>query len=349
MEPVQQRQTQRRQAVEVEQPAPSPTLFFETIRAYQQSAVLKAAIDLDLFTAIAEGADTVGAIARRSGASARGIRIIADYLAVLGFLTREGNRYALTHDSFVFLNRHSPAYVGSAADFLLAPDILDLMRDFTAIVREGRSHAPSLEPNNPMWVNFAKSMAPLMTMPSQLLADLLQVSNAGPMRVLDIAAGHGLFGIAVATQNPAAEIVAVDWQPVLEVARTNAAEAGVAGRYRTVAGDAMKVDVGKDYNLVLLTNFLHHFDEATSITFLKKVRGALRDGGRVAALEFVPDEDRTSPAPAVAFSVTMLAITPAGDAYTFSQFQRMFGEAGFRNVELHPLPPTFEQVVTAVR
>ncbi len=341
--------TQRDRAIDVESGAPSPMLFFETIRAFQQSAALKAALDLDIFTAIADGADTVEGIAKRCKASSRGVRIVCDYLAVLGFLTKDDARYALTDDSFMFLNRHSPAYVGSAANFLLAPEHLDIFRDFTRIVREGTSHVPSLEPDNPMWMNFAESMAPLMALPAQLLADLLTISKAGPIRVLDIAAGHGLFGIAVAMRNPAAEIVAVDWQPVLEVAKRNAAQSGVASRYRTIAGDAMKVEVGTDYDLVLVTNFLHHFDEPTCVAFLKKMRGALRDGGRIALLEFVPDENRTGSPAAVAFPVTMLAMTSSGDAYTFSQFQRMFGEAGFRDARLHALPPSVEQVVIAVR
>ena len=341
--------TERRPAVEVGQPAPSPMLFFDTIRALQQSATLKAALDLDFFTAIADGAATVDAIAKRSGASARGVRIVCDYLALLGFLTKEGDRYALTQESFMFLNRRSPACVGSAANFLLAPESLDVFRDFTSAVREGTSHVPSLEPDNPIWLNFAESMAPLMTLPAQLLADLLEVRSVGPIRVLDVAAGHGMFGIAVARQNPAVEIVAVDWQPVLEIARRNAAQADVASRHRAIAGDVMKVDVGKDYDLVLVPNFVHHFDQPACATFLKKMHGALADGGRIALLDFVPDEDRSGPPAAVAFPVTMLAMTPSGDAYTFGQYQRMLGEAGFRDVQLHPLPPSVEQVVTAVR
>lgn len=329
--------------------APSPILFFETIRAFQQSVALKAAIDIDLFTAIAEGASTVSAIALRCSASERGVRIVADYLAALGFLTKEDGRYALTNDSFMFLNRRSPAYVGSAANFLFDPDMLALHRDFTTVVREGTSPAPSLEPENPMWVNFARSMAPLMAMPAQLVADLLGVSAAGHLRVLDIAAGHGLFGIAVARQNLKAEITAVDWKPVLEVAKENAGAAGVTDRYRTIGGDALSVDLGSGYDLALVTNFLHHFDEPTIVSFMKKIHGTLREGGRAAALEFVPNEERTEPKPAVAFSLTMLAVTPHGDAYTARQLGRMFEAAGFRDVRFQALEPTFQTLVTAAK
>jgi ubiquinone/menaquinone biosynthesis C-methylase UbiE len=156
--------------------------------------------------------------------------------------------------------------------------------------------------------------------------------------VLDIAAGHGLFGIEVARQNPQARVVAVDWAPVLEVAHANAQKAGVADRYRRLAGSAFEVEYGGPYDITLLTNFLHHFDPPTCVGLLKKVHSALKPGGRAAALEFVPNPDRVSPPMAASFSMTMLASTPSGDAYTFQELETMYREAGFRNVTAHPVP-----------
>jgi len=100
--------------------------------------------------------------------------------------------------------------------------------------------------------------------------------RTGPMRVLDIAAGHGLFGIEIAKQNPQAHIVAVDWARVLDVAYENACKAGVGERYERLPGSAFDVDYGGPYDAVLLTNFLHHFDVAACVGLLKKVRAALK-------------------------------------------------------------------------
>jgi ubiquinone/menaquinone biosynthesis C-methylase UbiE len=327
--------------------APSPALVFETFQGHQRTAALKAGIDLELFTAIAEGAETVAAIASGCRASERGVRVLCDFLTILGFLTKTGDRYQLTPDSAVFLNKRSPAYMGTVADFIAAPEHLALFADFTNVVRRGGPAETTLVPDNPMWVVFARAMAPMMAMPSQRLAELLAVSDAGPLRVLDVAAGHGLFGIAVAKANPRAAITALDWKPVLEVAQENANKSGVGDRYAIRAADALTGDLGGPYDLVLLTNFIHHFDQATCTRFLKRVRSALAPGGRVAILDFVPDENRITPPPAAAFAVTMLAVTPSGDAYTFSEYQQMLGDAGFRNIALHPLPPTLQQVVTA--
>jgi len=193
-------------------------------------------------------------------------------------------------------------------------------------------------PENPAWVEFAEAMAPLMIFPSDFIAGLLNASEGKKWKVLDIAAGHGLFGIAIARHNPNAEITAVDWANVLEVAKKNAAKAGVASRYHTLAGDAFQLEFGTGYDVVLLTNFLHHFDVSTCEKFLKKVHAALAPGGRAVTLDFIPDEDRVSPPIAAKFSMVMLASTPAGDAYTLSQYQKMFANAGFRSCRLADFP-----------
>jgi 2-polyprenyl-3-methyl-5-hydroxy-6-metoxy-1,4-benzoquinol methylase len=149
----------------------------------------------------------------------------------------------------------------------------------------------------------------------------------------------------MARQNPNATVVAVDWPHVLEVAKENAARAGVSARYQTLPGSAFEVDFGSGYDIVLITNFLHHFDQPTCETLLRKFGAALKPGGRAVTLEFVPNEDRVSPPTAAAFSMMMLGTTESGDAYTFSEYDRMFRNAGFSRSELHPLPPTPGQVI----
>jgi ubiquinone/menaquinone biosynthesis C-methylase UbiE len=210
----------------------------------------------------------------------------------------------------------------------------------TALEGEG-----TIDPENPGWVKFARAMAPLMALPAQLIANLVDPNADQKLRILDVAAGHGLFGISFATRNTQAEITALDWKNVLEVAKDNAQKAGVSDRYNTIEGSAFDVEFGTGYDLVLLTNFLHHFDPPTCEKLLRKVRAALADGGRAVTLEFVPNEDRITPPDAAAFSVMMLTTTPSGDAYTFSELERMFANTGFSRSTLHPLPPTIQQVV----
>jgi cyclopropane fatty-acyl-phospholipid synthase-like methyltransferase len=154
-----------------------------------------------------------------------------------------------------------------------------------------------------------------------------------------------LFGIEVAKQNARARVVALDWAPVLEVAKENAQKAGVADRYETLPGSAFDVEYGGPYDIVLLTNFLHHFDHETCVRLLRKVHAALKPGGRAAALEFVPNEDRITPPLPAAFGLTMLTTTISGEAYTFRELEAMYREAGFERIAAQPIPSAPQTVV----
>jgi len=326
---------------------PNPALIFDTFNAYQRTAAMKAAIELGLFTAIAEGHTTAQEISAACGAAERGARILCDFLTVIGFLNKHGNTYGLTPDSAMFLDKHSPAYMGTMTDFILSRHVMDNFDHLTEAVRKGGTagQTKSLEPDHPMWVKFARAMQPMTIMPSQLIAKLVDPAADKKLRILDIAAGHGRYGLAFAERNPQAEVTAVDWPNVLEVAKDNAAAAGVTDRYQVRPGSAFDVDYGTGYDIVLLTNFLHHFDKETCETLLRKVHRALADEGRAVTLEFVPNEDRVTPPQAATFSMMMLGMTPSGDAYTFAELEQMLRKAGFSSSELHDLPPTIQRVI----
>ena len=329
---------------------PSPQLFFQTINAHQRTEALKAAVELEVFTAIAEGNQIAADIAKRVGAAERGVRILCDNLCIMGFLTKSGDQYQLTPDSAFFLDKRSPAYIGGATEFLLTPMLTAGFESLTEAVRKGGtaiSEEGTVSADNPIWVKFARGMAAMMMMPSQQIAKLVDPQADKPLKVLDIAAGHGMFGIAFAMNNPNAEVVAVDWSNVLKVASENAQKMGVGDRHRSIEGDAFEVDFGNDYDIVLLTNFLHHFDPPTNEKLLRKVHAALKPDGRAVTLEFVPNDDRISPPETAGFSLVMLAGTKAGDAYTFAELDKMLTNAGFKRSTIHLLPPGFQQVVVS--
>lgn len=328
----------------------TPEITWRVMTGFQMSAAFKAAVELELFTRIGEGKKTAAAIANASGAAERGIRILADAMTVIGLLTKSGSEYSLTDESAAFLDKSSQMYLGSVTDFLMGPTQMRGFDDFTNAVRHGGSQISgeaSLDPESPMWVTFARSMMPLMMPAAQMIAGRIGLPNDEPIKVLDIAAGHGIFGVNVAMQYPKAEIYAVDWQNVLTVATENAERFGVANRHHLIPGSAFEADFGGDYDVVLVTNFLHHFDEPTNVDFLRKVHAALKPGGRAFTLEFVPNDDRVSPPSEALFSVVMLAATPAGDAYTFRELDAMFKAAGFSHSEHIPLAPMPQHLIVS--
>src|SRR5437879_5442928 len=178
-------------------PEPSPKLFFDTVSAFQRTAAMKAAIELDFFSAIGNAPATAAEIARRCDASERGTRILADYLTILGFLTKSGDSYALTPDSALFLDRRSPAYLGGTVQFRLAPQLTRAFDDLAGAVRKGgtaQSELGTIAPEHPVWIEFARSMAPVMAPAAQVLADLIPLNATRLTRVLDVSASHGTWG-----------------------------------------------------------------------------------------------------------------------------------------------------------
>jgi SAM-dependent methyltransferase len=318
------------------------------MNAFQQTAALKSGIELDVFTAIGAGANTPALLAAKISASERGLRILCDYLTIMGLITKENGRYALTEESALFLDRRSPASLTAVTGFLGSTWHKKNIEALTDAVRKGGTagvQGDNSKPQDEVWVAFARSMAPLTVPAANFIAELIGASEGKPCSVLDIAAGHGNYGITIARKNPHAQIVAVDWPSVLAVAQENAQAAGVSGRYATRPGSAFETDLGSGYDLVLLTNIFHHFDMPTCETLMRRVYAALKPGGKAITLEFVPNEDRVTPPAAAAFSLNMLVGTDAGDAYTFSEYEKMFANAGFAKTALHPVTGMPQQVL----
>jgi ubiquinone/menaquinone biosynthesis C-methylase UbiE len=331
---------------------PSMPLVWDTFTGYQRTFALKAAVELDVFGRITAGATTIDELAKQCQAAPRGLRALLNHLVADGFLTRDGARYGLSATSAAFLDPTGVTNLGSAIRFIASPMIVDSFTRLTDAVRRGGTAVPAegtLAPEHPVWVEFARAMGPLAGMTAVLLGNLLEVERAPALQVLDISAGHGMFGITLAQLNPQIVVTALDWKNVLAVAAENARTAGVADRFRTLPGSALEIGYGKDFDLILIPNFLHHFDPPTCERVLAKAHAALKPGGRVAIVEFVPDDDRSGPADAVRFALVMLATTPAGDSYTFAEYQTMLRNSGFAQSTLHELQPSPARVVIAQR
>lgn len=328
----------------------TPAVIFENLNAFQRTAALKAAIELDVFSAIGADGGDLSSIAVRCDASERGLRILCDSLTVYGLLEKTGERYALTPDTEKFLDRSSPAYMGDAVQFLLHPRMIEAYDRTADAVRRGGTALEgegTVSTEDPIWEPFATGMAALMRGPAELLAERVSAISGTPKNVLDVAASHGEFGFAFLRRDPGTTVHALDWPHVLKVTERRAGAQGLGGRLRLVPGDVFEVDLPEDLDLVLLPNILHHFDFDRCTALLKRVRGVTRPGGSVAVLEFVPNEDRVSPPGSALFALTMLCTTAAGDAYTFREYSLMLELAGFRDVQMFELMPGMQRAVVA--
>ncbi|MGA2879062.1 MAG: class I SAM-dependent methyltransferase [Bryobacteraceae bacterium] len=325
----------------------NPTWLLEEFRAFERTLALRTAIEMDLFTRIGGGANTVRALSAASGASERGLRALCDYLTVQGHLSKQGARYSLTLNARLYLTTASPAYFGSAVKFFASDATVAAFCRLRRTVEQGTASAPNFVELD--WVEYARSMAPLAQATAQFAAEALAPDSDGPIQVLDLGAGHGLYGLAIAERNSAAQIFALDAPKVLEIAIDNARQAGVAGRYHPIPGDAFETGFGGPYDLVLAANVAHHFDEAANVRLFQKARAALKPAGRIALIEWVPNADRVSPSHAAAFALTVLATSARGAIYTLKEYSKMLRAAGFRNVRRLDTGDFGRWIITASR
>lgn len=305
----------------------NPTWLLDEFRAFERTLALRTAIEMDLFTRIGGGANTIRALSAASGSSERGLRVLCDYLTVQGHLLKRGARYSLTLNARLYLTKASPAYFGSAVKFLASDATVAAFCRLRQTVELGNASSPELD-----WVEYARSMAPLAEATAQFAAEALTKDSSGPIQVLDLGAGHGLYGVAIASQNSTVHIFALDAPQVLEVAIDNARHAGVAGRFHPIPGNAFETDFGGPYDIVLAANLAHHFDEASNVRLFQKARAALKPAGRIALIEWVPNADRVSPSPDAAFALTVLATSARGAIYSLQEYSRMLCAGGLRRV-----------------
>jgi SAM-dependent methyltransferase len=235
----------------------------------------------------------------------------------------------------LYLTKASPAYFGSAVKFLASDSTVAAFCRLRQTVERGTACAPDGASPDFVeldWVEYARSMAPLAEPTAQFAANALAKDSAGPIQVLDLGAGHGLYGLAIATQNSAAHIFALDAPRVLEIAIDNARQAGVDGRFHPIPGNAFETEFGGPYDIILAANLAHHFDEAANVRLFRKARAALKPAGRMVLIEWVPNADRVSPSPDAAFALTVLATSARGAIYSLKEYSQMLRAAGFRRV-----------------
>jgi hypothetical protein len=318
----------------------TPERIMQMAWGYAPPLILEAAVKQGVFDRLDGAPKTVSQLVRETGASLRGLTAICNALVGLQFLARTGERYQLTPESAAFLVSTKPGYQGA---FLrhISKQLMPQWLDLEAIVQTGR---PSRRANDEkagakFFAEFVEAIFPLSYAAANALGGHLELSRTqNPVSVLDLAAGSGVWGIALAEQSKHVRVSAVDWPAVLPVTRKVAAQHGVTDRLTTIPGDLLKVNFGKNHQVATLGHILHSEGRERSRKLLKKAFAALAPGGTIAIMEFLVNDQRTAPPVSLLFAVNMLVNTEAGDTFSFKEISGWLRAAGFVKPRLLEVP-----------
>jgi len=152
------------------------------------------------------------------------------------------------------------------------------------------------------------------------------------IRVLDLGAGSGIWGIALAQKSPRVRVTAVDWAGMIPTTKRITQKFGVGDRINYVEGDMLEANFDSGYDIATLGHILHSEGEDRSRRLLAKTFRALKSGGTIAIAEWLVNDDRTKPLPSLMFAVQMLVNTEKGDTFSFNEIKNWLEDAGFKKV-----------------
>ena len=318
--------------------AAGPMAVMQMLQGAQVTGILTAGLELNVFQNLAEGPLDARATAERIACPERSTRILLDALSVLGLLAKEGATYRLTPMASDHLVPGKPMFLGDVRGIFASDVWWAAIPRLSEAVRRGGTildtHAET--PQHPFWEKFAQSSAAL-AFPGSMVLDALVgtwIASKPTCRVLDIAAGSGIYGFMLA-KHPNVELTSLDWPNVLEQTRGWAGRLGVdANRVKYLPGNLFETEYGGPYDLILLSHVYHHFDAPTNASLTKRVAAALAPGGRIAVQDMVYDVALGNPGAAM-FSVVMLMWTQKGESFTLADYTRWFADAGLSAPEAH--------------
>ncbi len=310
----------------------TPERIMQFAWGYVPPLVLEAAVRHRIFDLLDGGPKTVSEIQKETGASERGLTAVMNALVGMNFLAKDKQgMFSLTPESSAFLVSTKPGFQGGflrhgsqqlIPKWLHLNEIVGSGRPQTAVNQEG--------PGSDFFQQFVNDIFPMSYPAAQTLSRHLSADGAGaPVRVLDLAAGSGVWGIALAQGSEQVSVTAVDWPEVIPITRKTVGRFGLGERYSFIAGDLLQVDFGTGYTVATLGHILHSEGRERSRELLKKTFQALAPGGTIAIAEFLVNADRTGPLNALFFAVNMLVNTESGDTYSFEEISSWLKAAGF--------------------
>ena len=304
-----------------------PDRLDQMIRGYMPSRCILTALELDIFTAVGDGANAEQ-IGTRIHANVRAVGMLLNALVALGLLHKNGEDYKNTLESARFFVQGSKD--NHRNGLLHTANIWHRWSTLTDVVCTGTC-IPIDRDDTPEWTrNFIVGMQRNAKDRSPLVVKAL--GTAGVRRILDLGGGSGAYSIAFAKACPDVQCEILDLPEVVPLTAEYVSKAGVLGQVSLRAGDMLQGDFGSGYDIIMLNAICHMFSEEQNRDIFRRARQALAPNGRLVVQDFILNSDKTGPQHAALFSLNMLVGTAAGASYSEFEYTQWMKAAGFIEV-----------------
>jgi predicted enzyme related to lactoylglutathione lyase/SAM-dependent methyltransferase len=319
----------------------SPDIIMRYASTSWACAALGTAVQLALFAHVEAGADTAATVAERAGISARGAQVLLRALVGLGLMRNVNGRYRNSPEAACYLIEGQPTYLGALAkvEFYRLPAWSRLPDS----VRSGCPATPADLPEDPFWEEHVLALAPKNVPVAQRAGAVVGIDKAGPVSLIDIGGGSGVFSSVWLRMNSRARATQLDWANVNRVARRYVTAAHVGDRFETIDGDLHTTDIGTArYDYAIVSHVTHFESPERNLDLFRRIRAALKPGGALIVSDFMLGDDDSGHVVAQLFGLNMLLVSPAGNVWRRSEISGWMLAAGFTkiDVELTPTPST---------
>jgi (2Fe-2S) ferredoxin/precorrin-6B methylase 2 len=310
-----------------------PDELAQTLRAFQESRVMLTAIELDLFTAVGQGANA-REVAGKLATDPRATEMLMNALVAMGMLTKQAGRFHNTPLAARYFVKDSPddarpAMMHTVHLWQRWSTLTDCIRAGTAVARE------DVRGEEWTWAFIAAMHRGAIERAPQVVQ---AVGTESVERLLDVGGGSGAYSIAFARASQKIRAEVLDLETVIPIAQSHIEKAGLAGRVKTRAGDLRAGKLGEGFDLVFVSAICHMLSPAENRDLLQRCHAALAASGRIVIQDFILEADKTAPKWAALFALNMLVGTRAGSSYSEEEYAAWLGEAGFQNVRRIRLP-----------
>jgi C-methyltransferase len=311
-----------------------------TLLAYKKSALLRTGIELGVLARLAEQPATADEVARDLELAPRGSRLLLNALVCIDALEEADGTYRLAPLAAETLDPAREGYLGEMSRILTSRWEWEAMGRLPEAVRRGgpviAEHVDKLD--FPYFEEFATHGGAVSEPTAARVAGTIYdwAAQRERLHILDLACGQGVYGFTIAKQHPRARVWSVDNSEVLKVTQENAARLGVADQVETIAGDMFTLDLGGPYDLVLITNVLHHYTPERATELLRRAAAVTNPGGKLVLVGITADDGPVRDSPdAHLFSLLMLVWTESGEAPSVGYFRRLLSATGYKDMQLH--------------